>query len=236
MAGRIIYGGSFNPLHIGHMRLALECYAILKDLATGLDFLPAAIPPHKPATGLLPFALRCAMIRQTITNYPDLRCNEIEAERDEPSYTFATLGQLKEQMAAPLYFLLGSQDFPLLPQWWHGLDLPKECTLVIAPRSEYSADAFMAQVNTFWPGATRKSGPEDNCTRESCAMALLPSGAKLILLPTPPLDISSSRIRKLWLCHKNIDYLVPEPVQQILNAQAEAIRACWQETGRSCSM
>lgn len=234
--GRIIYGGSFNPLHIGHMRLALEACAMLEGLVTGLDFLPAAMPPHKPAAGLLPFGLRCELIEAAISLYPQFACNRVEAQRQEPSYTYKTLGQLRQTNSGQLYFLLGSQDFLLLPQWFRGLQLPDECTLVIAPRGEYSRDAFLAQVCEFWPGAEEQAGLLDACTGESCAAAVLTSGAALILLPVPPLDISSSRIRKLWLCRKNIDYLVPGPVQQILNDKAQAVCACWQETGRSCSM
>lgn len=231
--GRLIFGGSFNPLHIGHMRLALETLETLAGLIKSVEFLPSAVPPHKLAEPILPFSLRAAMIRATIKDQPYLACNEIEADLAAPSFTWNTLSELAAE--APLFFLLGSQDYELLSEWYNGLELPKICNLVIAPRGVYSRDDFMRQTKKFWPDCGPVlTGPADACTGEKCWRIALAQGSSVYLLPAPHLAISSTRIRRLWLCGKNIDYLVPWPALALLEKERGAVRACWQEN--KCSM
>lgn len=233
MKGRLIFGGSFNPVHIGHMRLALETLALLSELINAVEFLPSAAPPHKLDEPILPFPLRVAMIRAAIKDQPGLACNEIEAALAAPSYTWNTLTLLNG--TAPLFFLLGSQDYRLLPEWHKGLELPRVCNLVVAPRGAFTREDFARQTEKLWPDCQPlQAGPRDACTGESCWQMSLPGGSAVYLLPAPHLAISSTRIRKLWLCDKNIDYLVPWPALEILERERQAVRVCWQEN--KCSM
>lgn len=233
MKGRLIFGGSFNPIHIGHMRLALETSNMLADLIKKVEFLPSAVPPHKLAAPILPFPLRVAMIKAAIRDEPCLGCNEIEAELAAPSFTWNTLDRLAGK--DPLFFLLGSKDYELLTEWRNGLELPKICNLVIAARGDYSREDFMRQTAKFWPDCLPvQMASSDTCTGEKCWQIALPWGKSIYLLPAPHLAISSTRIRKLWLCGKNIDYLVPRPALDLLESESEAVRACWQEN--KCSM
>lgn len=233
MKGRLIFGGSFNPVHIGHMRLALETSAMLATLIRVVEFLPSAVPPHKLNEPILPFPLRVAMIRAAIKDQPGLECNEIESELSAPSFTWNTLNLLAGD--APLFFLLGSQDYELLPEWHKGLELPRICNLVIAARGAYSREDFKRQTEKFWPGCQPlQMGPADACTSETCWKIPLPWGSSIYLLPAPHLAISSTRIRRLWLCGKNIDYLVPWAALEILERERQTACACWQEN--KCSM
>ena len=86
--GRAILGGSFNPPHVGHLRLAVEAREALGDLVRGVDMVPCAQPPHKKTGHLLPFELRAAMLEAALAPLPWLRCNRLEALRDGPSYTW----------------------------------------------------------------------------------------------------------------------------------------------------
>ncbi|MDO5483370.1 MAG: nicotinate-nicotinamide nucleotide adenylyltransferase, partial [Desulfovibrionaceae bacterium] len=90
--GRLLFGGSFNPPHVGHLRLAIEAREALGQLVDGVDLLPCAHPAHKQGRGLLPFALRAAMLEAAVAPLPDIRCNRLEAARAGTSYTWDTLG------------------------------------------------------------------------------------------------------------------------------------------------
>ncbi|MDL2272823.1 nicotinate-nicotinamide nucleotide adenylyltransferase, partial [Desulfovibrio sp. OttesenSCG-928-I05] len=89
-----IFGGSFNPPHIGHMRLALEVQEALRP--DRLDFLPTAVSPHKGRRQVLPFTTRARMLEESIKGIPGLAVNPMESERDGPSYTVDTLRIYRE--------------------------------------------------------------------------------------------------------------------------------------------
>ena len=81
---RALLGGSFNPLHVGHLRLAIEAREALGDLVQGVDMIPCAVPPHKAQSGMLPFELRARMVEACAATLPWLRCNRVEALRQGP--------------------------------------------------------------------------------------------------------------------------------------------------------
>lgn len=238
MQGIILYGGSFNPLHIGHMRLAIETLSRMRMLAEALQFIPSARPPHKTGTPMLPFWLRTAMIRISISGLPGMSCSEIEAERSGLSYTWETVSLLKNSTPdTRFFFLIGSQDYLLLHEWNRGLELPELCDLIIVPRGNFDRDAFVKQTRQYWPAIADISDepPDNECSAAMCCIALS-RGSHIYWLPLPCLDISSSYIRRLWLCGRNLKYLVPAPVGTLLDAERRIVRECWQENGKSCSM
>ena len=147
--GRAILGGSFNPPHVGHLRLAIEAREALGDLVQGVDMVPCAVPPHKVQRSMLPFNLRADMVEACAQGLPWLRCNRMEAQRQGPSYTWDTLCAYREaEPDTDLYFILGSPDFALLSTWHKGLDLPRLCHFVVVPRKGHtSADFITAAKN-----------------------------------------------------------------------------------------
>lgn len=229
--GRIIFGGSFNPVHIGHMRLAIETLSLMSGLADRVEFLPSAAPPHKPRQPMLPFVLRSRLIRAAIKGRDGFFCNEIEARLPAPSYTWETLAALAAELGPEnLYFLLGSKDFELLPEWRNGLRLPELCNLAVAPRGDYGKENFAEKTLEFWPDRGEIApGPKNGCLAEQSWRSALATGTSVYLLPLPYLDISATRIRKLWLRGANLDYLAPGPVLEILDEERETTTACWQE-------
>ena len=232
---RILYGGTFNPPHQRHVEVAEACLRWLAGRAEGVDFIPSAQPPHKPGLGILPFDLRCALVEAALADAgrPEglLRCNRLEGERQGPSYTWDTLDAIRA--AAPggrPYFLLGGEDYALLPGWRNGLKLPELCHLVVAPRGEVAdAATFRAITLRNWPGA-REATPLDSSDRERAPMPRmsLPGGGEALLLPLPPRAESSSEIRKTWLARKTHPGL-SRKVLQLLEQNREAVTAAWKE-------
>ena len=198
--GRAILGGSFNPPHVGHLRLAIEAAEALTPLVSGVDLVPCAVPPHKTMTGMLPFDLRARMVEASITDLPFLRCNRLEGQRQGPSYTWDTLLAYREsEPQTELYFILGSPDFALLPTWHRGLELPGLCNFVVVPRDGQTARDVIATAQRLWPEA-RERAP---LVGDGPCMAL-PGGGLAHFLPLPWLDVSASRLRSVWLAGRRV--------------------------------
>ncbi|MDR2056389.1 MAG: nicotinate (nicotinamide) nucleotide adenylyltransferase [Desulfovibrio sp.] len=221
--GRLVLGGAFNPLHVGHLRFAVEALESLSHLVDGVDLTPTAIPPHKDAKHLLPFDLRAAMTDAAVANMPGLRCNRMEARRQGPSYTWDMLSAARVQSpGTDFYFLVGMPDFALLPTWFRGLELPRLCHFVVAPRNGMGAENFVAAALRFWPAAQERSplAPGGLC------MAL-PGGGLAHFLSLPALEISASDIRRRWLAGRSVAWLVPPPVERLLEQARHIAQTRW---------
>ena len=228
--GRAILGGSFNPPHVGHLRLAIEAAEALTPLVSGVDLVPCAVPPHKTMTGMLPFDLRARMVEASITDLPFLRCNRLEGQRQGPSYTWDTLLAYREaEPQTELYFILGSPDFALLPTWHRGLELPGLCNFVVVPRDGQTAMDVIATAQRLWPEA-RERAP---LVGDGPCMAL-PGGGLAHFLPLPWLDVSASRLRSLWLAGRRVDFLLPRAAFEILKQSEKTVQAHWRQTEPTC--
>ncbi|WP_272700493.1 nicotinate (nicotinamide) nucleotide adenylyltransferase [Desulfovibrio sp. Fe33] len=212
-----ILGGSFNPVHTGHVRMAVEVHEQL-----GLDrveLVPAAEPPHKPSGGLLPFELRLDLVRRAIEGIPGLGANPLEAERSGPSFTCDTLTCYRtERPDNELYFILGASTFLELRNWRRGLEIPTLASLVVVNRWE-AAEAVAGFVAEQWPEATL----------EGEGVWRMPGGNEIRLLDIPRLDIKGGHIRRRWLDRRNLSLLVPDGVRALLEDRAEEIARCWGE-------
>ena len=198
-------------------------------MADTLEFLPSAAPPHKPCVPMLPFALRIRLIEAAIRSCKGMLCDPVEGNRPGLSYTWDTLRLLGQRHgAANLYFLLGSQDFDLLPEWYRGMELAGLCNLVIVPRGDYAREDFLASCQNFWPGALEPDQKYE-CMDATVRVYKPRAGYKVYFLPVPFLEISATHIRKIWLCQGNLDYLVPAPALEILRRERDIVDACWRE-------
>lgn len=233
--GRIIFGGSFNPLHIGHMRLAIEALESLGLLAGWLDFVPAGRPPHKNNSQLLPFGMRAEMIEAAIKPFARMVCNKLEQFGAGPTYTIDTMLRLKELYGnQELYFLIGSQDYKLLPTWHKGLDLPGICSIVVAPRGDFHKRDFMDLTTQMWSGAKMDKGEAEAVRRAGVACMRNPGDFPIYYLPLRFLDISASYVRQVWLDGDSVDFLVPAPVLSSMKKNKKSIQLCWQENEQQC--
>ena len=217
-----ILGGSFNPPHVGHLRMALEVKEALGPQK--VLFIPAAVPPHKPAGGLLPFALRAEMLKKTLAALPGLEVCPIENERPGPSYTVDTLSALSAVYPdARLGFILGGEDLPLLPTWNRWKSLPELADLIILPRGAGAERDFRHNVQRLWPEAA----PPAAAPSGASAAFHLPHGGRILYLSQPRLEISSSLVRSRWCQGRSLDFLVPPAVIEVLEANKAAVAALW---------
>ena len=228
--GRALLGGSFNPPHIGHLRLAIEVREALGALVDTLVLIPCGTPPHKRAGSLLPFALRAEMTRAAVRGLPGISVSEEEGERQGCSYTWDTLTRYREALPGRiLYFVIGTPDFALLHTWHRGRELPRLCQFIVVARGEQTHEPFAQAARTLWPGAHSVAPvlPDSRC------MAL-PGGGMAHYLPLPWLAVSASRIRERWLRRQNVDFLIPRAVDELLRIRHAEVAEHWKGDGMSC--
>jgi nicotinate-nucleotide adenylyltransferase len=134
-----ILGGSFNPPHASHLRIARSALEQLPIAAVRV--IPAGDHPHKGSTEMAPAADRLAMCRLQFAGDPRIVVDDRELRRAGPSYTVDTLAELAaEQPGRRLFFLIGSDNLPLLPTWRDVHGILARCTVVTWPRLHHRVD------------------------------------------------------------------------------------------------
>lgn len=208
-----ILGGTFNPIHNGHLKIAEE---VLKRL--GLDkilFMPAYIPPHKDKEGIIDARHRIEMVRLAIADNPGFELSTIEIERGGVSYTIDTLRELGHiyGKAAELFFIIGIDAFLEIEAWKDAEALLASCNFIVIMRTSFQCRDLKKITLLKLPDD--KLTAMDKGEMESLRLPLK-GGNYLYLLNITPVDISSisSRdIRSRILSHKNFKYLLPESVE-----------------------
>ena len=186
-----ILGGTFDPIHIGHLVVAEE--ARVKLHSDEVLFVPAGQPWLKLDRNITPAVQRMEMVRLAIADNPHFRLCTLEVERPGPSYTVDTLTKLQEQLGseANLFFLLGRDTLAELPLWKEPKKVAQLCRLVVAPRL----------------------GSKDLKRLQAEIPGLLD---KIIQLDMPIIGISSSDIRQRLARGLSIRYLVPVEVEEYI--------------------
>lgn len=144
-----VFGGSFNPVHLGHLHLA---GAILRrGLAEEVLFIPAGVPPHKDPRGLAPGADRLAMLNTALAPWPGLAVSDIELQHPEkPSYTYETLQVLTRAFPEhDMLFMMGLDCLQELHTWHRASELVSQFNFLIVPRPGVAAPNFVALVEPF---------------------------------------------------------------------------------------
>ncbi|SMP53512.1 nicotinate-nucleotide adenylyltransferase [Desulfonatronum zhilinae] len=226
-----VFGGCFNPVHHGHLRLAIEALEIL-----GLDrveLVPAAIPPHKGQRDLLPFGLRCRLVQKALHGLPDLHCSLIEGGRPGLSYTGDTLEELARAMpGSRLFFLLGVPDLLTLPSWKDGLALTRKAHFVAVARQDMALKTTRTFVREHWP---RSGEPllRERGWRRVWEWPLEGDARSILLIRPPYLDISATMIRDYWSAGRDLRFLLPDPVLAELIRKRHLVERYWarQEPG-----
>jgi nicotinate-nucleotide adenylyltransferase len=138
-----LLGGSFDPIHRGHLELALAA----RD-ALGLDrvvLLPTALPPHKPGARLAPAHARYAMAELAVLDHADLQVSAFELTPGRPAYTIDTLAHFAaEEPGAERYLLVGSDSLPAFDRWRDWERILDECRLAVVERPGSSREAVLA--------------------------------------------------------------------------------------------
>lgn len=181
----LCFGGSFNPVHHGHLicaRAAAEAIGLNRVL-----LIPSRQPPHKiVGTDLAAAEDRLAMCRLAVAGDPFFEVSDVELKRDGPSYTIDTVRQLKAVGWQEVHWLIGADMARILPQWHEPLPLLREAKLVLMARPGWSFD---------W----------DTLPTEYRSL-------RANVVTTPMLEISATAIRQRVRAGLPITYLSPEPV------------------------
>jgi nicotinate-nucleotide adenylyltransferase len=205
----VVFGGSFNPIHFGHLLLADEVVEIL-----GLDrviFVPVAEPPHKPPTDMAPAADRHAMVALAIAGHPRFTVSDVELRRPGSSYTVDTLAALHTSSADELLLLMGSDTFLDLLSWRDPARVASLARLVVVPRTgaAFDPESEQAQKVLREIGATRFV--------DASAGGGEPSGT-VIVAHARSLPISASELRERVRRGRSLAYRLPESVIAYIEA------------------
>ncbi len=202
-----ILGGTFNPIHVAHLRSAEEVRE-----AQHLDrilFIPSATPPHKRANGLATAKHRLAMVRLAIRGNPHFRVSTIELERRGRSYSVDTLRALHARMpGASFSFILGMDAFREISTWREYRSIFSLCNLIVTSRPTYDDSPLIGAL----PVAVRA----EFCYRPKAKRLEHRTGNQVIFQRISDLDISASAIRHRLLRDQSIRYLVPATVERYI--------------------
>jgi nicotinate-nucleotide adenylyltransferase len=200
-----ILGGTFDPIHIGHLRGAIEVAELL-----GLDelrLIPSARPPHR-STPTVSAQQRLAMVELAVAGVLPLLADGRELQRLQPSYSIDTLESLRRELAPDdqLFLLLGWDAFAGLPSWHRWQQLLNHCHLLVLQRPD--VDRLLAPELQALLAAQQV---------ENAAALSGPSG-QIVLIQQAPLAVSASHIRQLLGSGKSARFLVPDAVLAYIHA------------------
>jgi nicotinate-nucleotide adenylyltransferase len=201
-----VFGGTFDPVHYGHLRSALE---LVEHLGLSqLRLMPCAQPPHRetPATGALH---RAAMVELAVAGETRLRCDERELRRQGASYTIDSLVELRQELgdSHSLCMVLGCDAVAAITGWhrWQELLDWAHIVVIARPGWELPSEGPVAQ----WLQAHRQD--DHNCLRER------PDGS-ILIEQLRPLEISSTEIRRMLARGQSPRYLLPQAVLDYIQA------------------
>lgn len=189
-----IMGGTFDPIHYGHLLLAEQTREALN-----LDevlFIPSGNPYMKNASHVLDRKIRLEMTALAIEGHPYFRLSSIETDKEGPTYTFETLASLcKENPDCRYYFIVGADSLGSMETWKNPKQIFKSCSIAAAVRGEQTE----SMIRETAEGLSRKYQ------------------ADIHILPSRFVDISSSEIRERVRAGKSIRYMLPERVLEYID-------------------
>jgi nicotinate-nucleotide adenylyltransferase len=189
-----VFGGTFDPIHIGHLILAEEAWFQL-----GLDcvyLVPAGDPPHKQERKVTPVELRVRMCELAIADNDHIQISRIDADRQGPHYTVDTVRLLRREVgpAAELFLLMGLDSLRDLPSWRQPEGLIENCKLVALNRHDVTLD--WAKLESALPGVRQR----------------------VIILDMPEIEIASHTLQARVRSGQPIRYQVPRVVEEFIYA------------------
>lgn len=199
MAGGIaLFGGTFNPIHLGHL-IAARAVAEHLGLAR-VVLIPSASPPHKRGPDLADAEDRLEMARRAVAGEDGFDVSDVEIRRSGVSYTILTVQAYREKLGAgtPLYWIIGGDTLGELHTWYRVAELADLCQIVTAVRPGFETPDLSGLAVRLSPEQIQR--------------------LKDAVLPTPRIDISATDIRQRIRKGRSIRFLVPEPVREYILA------------------
>jgi nicotinate-nucleotide adenylyltransferase len=191
-----VLGGTFNPIHLGHISIA-EAAAEELHLQT-VYLMPAHVSPFKRTDMHVSDQDRLAMVRLAVQNHPHLSVLDYEIRKQGISYTWETLEELSQMYEdTDFWFIVGGDSFLQLESWNHGPEILRKYGIILTIRPGISSEACL-QMKTQYENKF---------------------GARISLVHNDPMDISSTEIRRRAAEGKSLEGLVPPEVEKYINDQ-----------------
>lgn len=206
MSALALLGGTFDPVHIGHLRAAIEAREALR--ADEIRLLPCAVPPHREQPELGP-EQRLQMLQAAIAGIPGLRADARELQRSGPSYTYDTLISFRAEIGErqPLVLVLGADAFAGLPSWHRWREITGLAHLAVLTRPDAHnlidprLEDLLASAGTADPSELSAS-----------------AAGRVLRLQIPPLPLSSTLVRTRLRQGRSVRFLVPDAVIDMIAA------------------
>ncbi len=203
-----IFGGTFDPVHYGHIKPALSIKQALN--LTQIRYIPNRIPPHRESPWL-DVEQRLSLLKTALKNYADVVVDERELNREGPSFMVDTLKSLRSDFPDEgLCLIIGMDAFMGITSWFQWRSLFDLCHLVVTTRPGFTESSMAEQMNTedFTFLSTKMIKRADELRpRET---------GKILLKSVPQLDISSTWIRAKLLKNEGVSEWMPDDVSRQL--------------------
>ncbi|GLS26908.1 putative nicotinate-nucleotide adenylyltransferase [Marinibactrum halimedae] len=199
-----LFGGTFDPIHVGHLRMALELRQALG--VNEVRLVPCHQPPHR-GLPLRTSQQRAEMLTLAVSECDGLSTDLRELDRDGPSYSIDTVIEVRQEVGAatPLMLAMGMDSFIHFPSWYRSEEFLQYTHLVVMTRPGYG---LTSHLNTDLSSLLNKQMTQQEM--QSC-----PCGGVLIVQQTP-LPISATQIREALQTGSSVQYLVPDVVRQYI--------------------
>ncbi len=205
-----IFGGTFNPIHRGHLKAAKEVQKFF--LLEKILFIPSYIPPHKMSPDIASPSHRMKMVELAISSFPRFVPSSIEIDAGGKSYSILTLEKLKKRFPdTPMFFILGVDAFLEIETWRDYELVLEQCHFIVMSRPGHRLnEARKILGKEYTKRMVRVSGAIKFKKKRN-------KGHKIFFLSIPALNISSMDIRKKIKVGEDIGGLVPEPVEKYIH-------------------
>ena len=213
-----LFGGTFNPVHIGHLRAALEVKEGFK--LDEVILIPAALPPHKMSGDVVDAADRLHMLKLALTDISGLKLSDLELKRSGPSYTIDTVQHFKRKLPdqSLIYLIIGLDAFLEIDTWKSYEELLSQIPFIIINRPKPGVAANDFSWRSLGKFLTSKIATDYVFTEnESCYRAKRKQPVHV--LEVTRLDISSTRLRSLIHAGRSIEYIVPRKVAEFISSK-----------------
>jgi nicotinate-nucleotide adenylyltransferase len=213
-----LFGGTFNPVHFGHLRAALE---VKEGFELDEVFLiPASLPPHKMSAGVADAADRLKMLKLALEGAAGLNLSDVELMRSGPSYTIDTVQHFKRTLPAEsrIFLIMGLDAFLELDTWKSYDELLMQLPFIVINRPKAGGDSDGSGWKIMSDYLVSRISADYAFSESQCCYRAK-NKQPIYAFDVTLLDISSTRIRSLISRGRSIEYLVPQKVADFINSK-----------------